>query len=496
MSRKFVWLWLFLWIAKESVAGPVLDVIGFPKLGYPSRAGSGYCLNFNGVNNYVSVGPVPMATPAVTVEAWVKFDDFANGDIISKYNNNSLTRSDDEYELAVKGGQLYFEVTDGGAGVGQSSISTSELKLGVWYHLAGVYNGSKVVLLVNGVAQPSGVLAGPLNSAVIVMTIGAGKDNGTISDFFHGSIDEVRIWKNVIAISELRGFMCSKNLKSHPNYDDLVNYFRFDDGTGVQLGDLKNVKDGQLNGGMGDPSWSYSGAAIGDTSVYNYASAMSFSLNTGAFGVVEALNVSGVIDSLHLYYVQDTINTTVAPAGFDSLSLPGYFGVFQSGFSSSVFDVQLNYTTNTKLNGYVGEDSIKMVGRDNNANLSVGLPTGLVTQSTDIIANKIRVANISSSFEAIPAYGKFTCDTSSSFSLYTWKGSVDNNWFNCANWDTGTMPGKSARVFVPGITSVPSTRQPVIKGKKAFCKSIELNTDDKALLTVDVTSGGGLEISD
>lgn len=467
-------------------------VIGFAAVAYPKEPGPGYALGFNGTSDLVTILDDNSLTPnSITIEAWVQFSGNGDGDIISKYNDNSGTQLDDSYQLIVRSGNLVFEVTDG-ISIGSSQISMANISASKWYHLAGVFNGAKVVLYVNGMAQSSGTLAGTLNNDAGRLLIGAGYDGGVIQSHFNGEIDEVRVWDTQINTSEIRGFMCAKNLTSHPNYANLVSYYRFDDGAGSTLRDVQNLNDGALNPGM--KSWRLSGAAIGDTSIYNYGSPANLVMNQGAAGTFSVLNTSGVTDSLHVYFVIDTPNVVLPPTGIDSIDFPGYFGVFSAGWGTKNYDLEYDYSSNLKALSYAVEDSLKMVGRDKNSNTTWGLPNGGVVTTVNTASNKILVQPVSGRLEAILAFDSLGCDTSALAGTWVWTGAVNNDWFDCGNWDRGSVPGSLADVQIPGVTTVPAVNQPLISSDTAYCRTINLDLDDSSSLSIDVDSGGKLEV--
>ncbi len=87
-------------------------------------------------------------------------------------------------------------------------------------------------------------------------------------------------------------------------------------------------------------------------------------------------------------------------------------------------------------------------------------------------------------------YSGAICDTAAVASVHTWTGAVSNDWFDCANWDTGTLPCGQCDVIIPGGTP----NEPRITGQSAYCNTIQINVPGGALLTLDTPGGGTLEI--
>src|SRR5262249_8158535 len=73
---------------------------------------------------------------------------------------------------------------------------------GLWYHVAGVYDGASLILYVNGVFQASVAHSGAW-AAGGTTAIGRGKYNGGITDFFPGLIDDVRLYSRALTGAEI-----------------------------------------------------------------------------------------------------------------------------------------------------------------------------------------------------------------------------------------------------------------------------------------------------
>ena len=82
----------------------------------------------------------------------------------------------------------------------------------------------------------------------------------------------------------------------------------------------------------------------------------------------------------------------------------------------------------------------------------------------------------------------FGCGLPGPPGVWTWNGSVSNNWFNPCNWDKWSLPDTSSQVSIPG----PTPNQPLVAVDTAYCKTITIDVSNGAHVYVDVSSGGKL----
>jgi hypothetical protein len=85
------------------------------------------------------------------------------------------------------------------------------------------------------------------------------------------------------------------------------------------------------------------------------------------------------------------------------------------------------------------------------------------------------------------------CEMSVGAGTWNWTGANSTNWFDCGNWDTGTVPGVNADVMIPG-TGVAAI-QPMIEDEAAYCRTISIDSDSGANITLNSDSGATFEIT-
>lgn len=173
--------------------------------------GSAY--SFDGLNDYVRVPDDPQldGMNALTLSLWVKIDsvDHPEAEVLNKYFHYSDTRFDDSYNMGIDraagGGQTAFQYATADGYV--IKISSVVIPLNSWYHIAGVYTGTKGSIYIDGslatLWRDDPESPGPLNSIADDLLIGCGNSPGGLLKFFDGSIDDVRIYNRALSPTEI-----------------------------------------------------------------------------------------------------------------------------------------------------------------------------------------------------------------------------------------------------------------------------------------------------
>ena len=187
----------------------------------PGKSGS--ALSFGG-SGYVSIPMTSGLQPsgAVTVAAWVKVsgiqDYYA---IVSSYGSpnppGASCNGGTAYTIRFSpDGKPSFGVTTGNNNLCAEDyvLSPDNVSLNAWHHIAGVYNGSQIVIYVDGAPKgyfsKTGTLI-PQDS----LEIGATKVYGQQYNFMRGVIDEAKVYTRALSASEISQlasqFSCTPN---------------------------------------------------------------------------------------------------------------------------------------------------------------------------------------------------------------------------------------------------------------------------------------------
>lgn len=166
---------------------------------------SGTALSFNGTSQYVGITKttaLDVTASAISLMAWVNPTTTAG---IRRILNlpYSETGGNEKYSILINAGtfQCLLKNTSGsGLEDGPSFAFTTT---GSWSHLCAVYNGSNILLYINGSAVGTpysriGPVVASINGDVQI-----GRFGPTWGQYFSGVIDDVRIYSRAITATEV-----------------------------------------------------------------------------------------------------------------------------------------------------------------------------------------------------------------------------------------------------------------------------------------------------
>lgn len=225
-----------------------------------SNAG-GWTLALDGDGDYARVPDSPSLhmTYRFTIAAWIYLDEYTEwASIVTKGADegppfaNNYTIHQSGPMGGTESGHLRF--TDDRADQ-TAAESNTQIPLQEWHYVAVTYDGVTIRFYYDGEPDGSTLEPGPLNPNDSPLYVGMDPPGNV--EYWHGRIDELRIWNEALDPTLIRAAMHGH---ASPMASGLVGYWRFDEGSGDTAHDRSaQGNDGQLFGGA---TWLSPGAPL------------------------------------------------------------------------------------------------------------------------------------------------------------------------------------------------------------------------------------------
>ena len=297
----------------------ILLYLCIPILGFSQD----YQLDFNSATlDYVEM---PNASSVIanktefTISGWVNPQMDASHSGFFGFRNNSDA---DFFLLQLQNSTNVEARFRNSAGVNFDILANNILDIGQWQHLAFTYDGSFIRLYKNGNIVDSTSANGTITNISRSFKIGS-LDWQTTSFPMQGSTDEVRLWDAALSESTITNWMCTTVDLTHPNYSNLMGYWRLNDGMGSIVSDNS---PNTLNGTLFNAIWT---------------------LSTSCFGALPTLQQTYVPDDNFENYLEThDANGLSVPIGDPSSMGNGIMN------DDSVFTSRIDFVTNLYLSLY------------------------------------------------------------------------------------------------------------------------------------------------
>ncbi|MBN8694904.1 MAG: VCBS repeat-containing protein [Bacteroidetes bacterium] len=307
-------------------------------------------LAFDGTNDYVSIPNESNFdfTSQMTVEAWIKVNAFTTA------FQTIVAKGSGTWRIQRYASTNFIEFTVNIGGINRMAIGSRNVNDGKWHHIAGVYNGSQVVLYVDGTVDSYSSATGNIDQNNYQMSIGENLQD--VGRYFNGQIDEVRVWNYAQPAGNISSYM-NKTLVG--NEYGLKGYWKLDDGftatSTAKNSSLTSSIDGTLTGFASTAAatnftntsgWILSGAVVNVPLDFN-----TYSSTSAFFSTSNSNYYYGGAPTFMVYQGPDSTSVTVT-----GLSPNTYynFGVFERNGTTG----DNNYLTNSYATADVLTSSI------------------------------------------------------------------------------------------------------------------------------------------
>ncbi|MBM3240340.1 hypothetical protein FJZ31_29000 [Candidatus Poribacteria bacterium] len=178
----------------------------------------------------------------LTVEARIRITSFTKEWMPVVYTGDGVLPdySGRSYTLWInRSGQVHFASAPEHRSQIYVESPPGSIRLKRWHHIAGVINctAHKMILYLDGNIVAEEVYGNRIHQSRLPLRIGWCHESSLEYGYFHGMIDEVRIWNIVRTQEEIQQKIC-KPLKGNEN--GLVGYWTFDDATANDHSPSKN----------------------------------------------------------------------------------------------------------------------------------------------------------------------------------------------------------------------------------------------------------------
>ncbi len=207
----------------------------------------GNALEFDGVDDFVFIGnDTTLQVNQFTLTAWVY--PYSYSDPLPNESRMEILEKTDEYWMNIstvthppdkKNRRDKGEVRVGGFFGDKDAwyFLDSEyiVPLNEWTHVACTYDNDSLTLYINGQYEAAMEIPEDYTSqqdTLNYLALGCknkfGPD-GQIEAQFHGMLDEISIWDTALSVIDIQDLMNSGIQESHPHWDRLVAYYKFDE---------------------------------------------------------------------------------------------------------------------------------------------------------------------------------------------------------------------------------------------------------------------------
>jgi hypothetical protein len=216
---------------------------------YSVRAQNSYSLDFDGEGDYVEIideSAMIANADQMTLSGWVyprgpNADSWTQFDGFFGFRNNNDA---DFYLLQL--GAYKVEGRLRVSGGGEFTIETAENSIisETWHHLALTYNGSNIILYIDGIEAGSTEASGQITNESVPLKIGSLVFDNTNFDL-DGQVDEVSLWNIALTQQQVQDYMEADLTDA----TGLVGYWNFNSGSGETANDASgNENHGSIYG--------------------------------------------------------------------------------------------------------------------------------------------------------------------------------------------------------------------------------------------------------
>ena len=231
------------------------------------KAQNSHSLDFNGQSDYIEVTDASATIansdqisitgwvyPRNTNSGWPDFDGFFG--FRNEFDADFYLLQLDNYKVE---GRLRISVNDYFTVVTDPNSISAE----TWYHLALVYDGTNLIVYINGTEAGSTAASGQITNEFVPLYVGRLVFQTTNFDL-DGQADEVGLWSLALTSEQIQDYMYA----DLTGEEGLVGYWNFNEGSGDIANDVSgNNNDGLIYGANWSTNIPFQGIYISDQQI-------------------------------------------------------------------------------------------------------------------------------------------------------------------------------------------------------------------------------------
>ena len=173
---------------------------------------------FDGSNNFIEVqDSIDLdGMSKLSVCLWVNITSKSDWAFMLSKNTDNFVTSSYGFGLDDSGDQLFDFTIRTGSGTATARSDNPPPNLNQWYHICGIYDGSDVSLWMNGQEQSTpDYNSGSITDTSLPVRIGSAE-----TEYFHGIIDDVRIYNTALSQNEIQALYQGQQQQTYHRSDN------------------------------------------------------------------------------------------------------------------------------------------------------------------------------------------------------------------------------------------------------------------------------------
>ncbi|WP_291285733.1 DUF4983 domain-containing protein [Flavobacterium sp.] len=228
----------------------------------PTTTITGKFVNFNSNSVYASTANAlyNFGTSSFTVECRVKTSGYSSDPSLVSNKNWVSGKNRGFVICANTGGKWKVNIGDTQNRV---DISGGTINDGKWHHLTLVVDRTEKLVKTyqDGAFVGQAAIGASFGSLTSGLPFAIGQDGTlTYGANVNGNIAEVRVWNKALSEASILSYTCSSVTASHPDYSNLIGYWKGDNGSGNSFTDSSNQQVALTF--PSTPSWTTSTATL------------------------------------------------------------------------------------------------------------------------------------------------------------------------------------------------------------------------------------------